>query len=300
MQRALVACVINIPGAWSGGRGGREVLVELIDGSAAPGVVDSLVSDIIRGGHRNSSGTFGHVAIPLGSIFEQPVGDGWHLLQGCEGEVRIGWMLLSRPPTKLHSLPSPSGWLGKRAAAKAQTMLEAMPLPEAVPFQGTNPAAAAAEAEAEAGAAAEGGVAGGLPLTVSQVVASHDPKVRRGLYLTQGCWLPEWRGDANDAAPREWKPNFMDPSGFTVRMANAHSWQVTHSHRRCLTQRLFTQRLFTQRLFHPAPPRPGRCRTRTGAASSSAARAAGRRCSPRWKRTSRCRGRRRRRWEGRA
>ena len=137
-----------IPGSEELGLHATELLIELVDARPGKSGVESLVSglktdlaglktDLLNkvtaasggegeetdggGSNGTASDTMGHVIIPLLSLFEQPACDGWHLLEGCEGEIRIGWLLLPERPTT-HSPPSPAAFLSRRAAAKARTV----------------------------------------------------------------------------------------------------------------------------------------------------------------------------------
>jgi hypothetical protein len=193
------------------------------------------------------STTFGRVHIPLRTVLTHHSCDGWHLLVGGEGEVRIGWLLLDAsagvPPTPL---PSPNEVLQVKAWQKADEAaaeaLAAPPVaePEPEPEQEPEP-----EPEPVDGLAAETAVGvsdedeeeedgARLELTISQKARRHTPVIRSGHYnesdemVTEKWdsimpWL-EWRG--NTVQSEESVPCFADPQGFTVPLRRAHEWQV--------------------------------------------------------------------------
>ena len=102
-----------------------ELLIELIDGRDQT-LATEVINKVAGGGSPGiSGGQLGYVSIPLASVFKKNSCDGWHLLQGCDGEVRVGWLLLAERPA-LHSLPSPSAFLQSKMEQKVKQTLPAL------------------------------------------------------------------------------------------------------------------------------------------------------------------------------
>eukprot|EP01043_Picozoa_sp_COSAG02_P004603 COSAG02_NODE_122_length_35306_cov_98.280967_2_plen_1144_part_00 len=187
--------------------------------------------------------TFGRVHIPLRTVLCHHSCDGWHLLVGGEGELRVGWLLIDRSSRVPFPLPSPNEVLQVKAWQKANDFMTKLtsssPEPEAEPQ--SEPAM-----QDTAGAAEEDGSdASQLELTTSQKAQRHTPHIRSGHYnggdemVTEKWdsimpWL-QWRGNAVDGEDEV--PHFADPQGFAVPLRRAHEWQVAFSHQRCLVER---------------------------------------------------------------
>jgi hypothetical protein len=168
--------------------------------------------------------------VPLRTLLNCPVCDGWHNLQGGEGELRLGWLLLPAgwKPSRGSDLPSPAHYIARRAEGKA---LRTSGADLAATTGGVAPPQSAlVSARNELGQRAGGAASGAFT-----------PRVLRGTYAPGAAgggteekwdsatpWL-EWRGDVVGST-------FLDENGFRVPHAVAHEWQLAHSHWLCLQQ----------------------------------------------------------------
>jgi hypothetical protein len=189
--------------------------------------------------------TFGRVYIPLRTVLSHHSCDGWHLLIGGEGELRVGWLLIDGSSRVPSPLPSPNEVLQVKAWQKAAETAAALVSPAPEPEPESQPESES-EPQQTGGVDQEFSGESQLELTISQKTQRHTPHIRSGQYndgdemVTEQWdsimpWLV-WRG--NTVTNSEDKvPHFADPQGFAVPLRRAHEWQVAFSHQLCLVER---------------------------------------------------------------